>query len=309
MKLSIVTTLYNSCAYILEFHQRVSIEAQKITEQYEVIFVDDGSPDDSLDVAIQLSNEDERVKVIELSRNFGHHKAMMTGLSHAKGELVFLIDSDLEEEPELLGCFYSEMNRDKNDLDVLYGVQYKRKGGLFEKISGQLFYSTLNYLTDLNMSENMVTARLMKKDYVNALVSHDEREIFIAGLWQITGFNQKAVAIKKHSSSETTYSLRHKLSILENSIVSFSNKPLKLIFHTGLWISVISFIYILYIVYKNLFHSISIEGWSSLIASIWFLGGLIILFVGMLGIYMSKIYTESKRRPYSIIRRVYEKRQ
>lgn len=197
MKLSIVTTLYNSCAYIREFHQRVSIEAQKITEQYEVIFVDDGSPDDSLDVAIQLSNEDERVKVIELSRNFGHHKAMMTGLSHAKGELVFLIDSDLEEEPELLGCFYSEMNRDKNDLDVLYGVQYKRKGGLFEKISGQLFYSTLNYLTDLNMSENIVTARLMKKDYVNALVSHDEREIFIAGLWQITGFNQKAITIKK----------------------------------------------------------------------------------------------------------------
>lgn len=304
MKLSIVTTLYNSRDYINEFYQRISSEAQKITEDYEIIFVDDGSPDDSLDVSILLSNQDERIKVIELSRNFGHHKAMMTGLSHAKGELVFLIDSDLEEEPELLGNFYNEMNQ---DVDVLYGVQNKRKGGWFEQISGQFFYRTLNYLTDLNIAENIVTARLMTKDYVNALIMHDEREIFIAGLWQITGFKQKSITINKHSTSETTYTLGHKLSILENSIVSFSNKPLKLIFHTGLIISMLSFLYISMIVFQKLFMSIEIEGWSSLIASIWFLGGLIILFIGMLGIYLSKIYTESKRRPYSIIRKVYEK--
>lgn len=304
MKLSIVTTLYNSRDYINEFYQRISSEAQKITEHYEIIFVDDGSPDDSLDASIQLSNQDERIKVIELSRNFGHHKAMMTGLSHAKGELVFLIDSDLEEEPELLGHFHNEINQ---DIDVLYGVQYKRKGGWFEQISGQFFYRTLNYLTDLNIAENIVTARLMTKDYVNALIMHDEREIFIAGLWQITGFKQKSITIKKQSTSETTYTLRHKLSILENSIVSFSNKPLKLIFHTGLIISMLSFLYINMIVFQKLFMSIEIEGWSSLIASIWFLGGLIILFIGMLGIYLSKIYTESKRRPYSIIRKIYEK--
>ncbi|MGR6832881.1 glycosyltransferase family 2 protein [Aliivibrio wodanis] len=304
MKLSIVTTLYNSRDYINEFYQRISSEAQKITEHYEIIFVDDGSPDDSLDVSIQLSSQDERIKVIELSRNFGHHKAMMTGLSHAKGELVFLIDSDLEEEPELLGNFHNKMNQ---DVDVLYGVQNKRKGGWFEQISGQFFYRTLNYLTDLNIAENIVTARLMTKDYVNALIMHDERETFIAGLWQITGFKQKSITINKHSTSETTYTLGHKLSILENSIVSFSNKPLKLIFHTGLIISMLSFLYISMIVFQKLFMSIEIEGWSSLIASIWFLGGLIILFIGMLGIYLSKIYTESKRRPYSIIRKVYEK--
>ncbi|OLQ86138.1 glycosyl transferase [Vibrio panuliri] len=309
MKLSIVTTLYNSSDYINEFYQRILLEAKKITEHFEIIFVNDGSPDDSLDVSVQLSEQDSRVKVIELSRNFGHHKAMMTGLSHTQGELVFLIDSDLEEEPELLGEFYNAMSCDKYDIDVIYGVQRKRKGGFFEKVSGQFFYNTLNHLTELKLPENIVTARLMKKSYVTELVRHDEREVFIAGLWQITGFNQKSITVNKHSSSETTYSFRHKMSILENSIVSFSNKPLKIIFHTGLLISTISFLYIVYIIFQKIFMSIDIEGWSSLIASIWLLGGLIILFIGVIGIYLSKIYTETKRRPYSIIRRIHEKKQ
>ena len=306
MKLSIVTTLYMSQDNIIEFYERITKEAQKITENYEIIFVDDGSPDNSLGITISLSENDERIKIIELSRNFGHHKAMMTGLNHSQGDLVFLIDVDLEEEPEILGSFYQKIQNETNEIDVLYGVQKSRKGGWFEKISGQFFYSAFNYLTDLDMTKNQVTARLMTKTYVKALVLHKENEIFIGGLWHITGFRQKSVIIEKHSTSETTYSLTKKLVLLENAVTSFSNKPLKIIFHTGLLISLVAIVYIIYLSLMKFFLDIPVDGWTSIISSIWLLGGLIIFFIGVIGIYLSKIYTESKERPYTIIRKVYQ---
>ncbi|MBK2094139.1 glycosyltransferase family 2 protein [Francisella philomiragia] len=306
MKLSIVTTLYKSSEYIQEFYERITSQSKLITNDYEIIFVDDGSPDDSLQKAIGLYQNDSRVKVIELSRNFGHHKAIMTGLSDAKGDYVFLIDSDLEEEPELLGKFWNELHSAK-DIDVVYGVQETRKGGWFEKVSGNLFYSTLNKISNINLTKNIITCRLTTKQYNKALVSHKEREIFLAGLWEITGFNQLGIIIKKQSSSPTTYSLKHKLAVLLNSVTSFSNFPLKLIFNMGLSISIFSFTYIIYIAGRKLFFNISLEGWTSLIVSVWFLSGLIIFSIGTLGLYIAKIFTETKQRPYTIIRKKYEK--
>ena len=143
MKLSIVTTLYKSSEYVEEFYKRITKEAKKITDDYEIIFVDDGSPDDSLKKCVSLHKQDQKIKVIELSRNFGHHKAIMTGLSYAKGDFVFLIDSDLEEDPEFLEIFWEELQSGE-DLDVVYGLQKSRKGGWFEKFSGGLFYKVFN---------------------------------------------------------------------------------------------------------------------------------------------------------------------
>ncbi len=306
MKLSIVTTLYKSSLYICEFYSRISKEAQKITQDYEIIFVDDGSPDDSLQKTIALQKKDSKVKVIELSRNFGHHKAMMTGLSHAKGEFIFLLDSDLEEEPELLGKFWKELNKNK-DTDVVYGVQESRKGNWFERVSGNMFYKIFNKISHVDVPRNLITCRLTTKSYNEALVSHKEREIFLAGLWVISGFNQKALIVKKHSHSETTYSFKHKLSLIFNSLTSFSNFPLKLIFYMGISISTISFGYILLIILKKILFDISLEGWTSLIVSVWFLGGLILFSIGTIGIYISKIFIETKQRPYTIIRKKYEK--
>src|SRR5262249_6425542 len=135
-KLSIVTTLYNSAPYLEEFHRRISLEADKLAESYEILLVDDGSPDASLDVAIELMERDVKVKVIELSRNFGHHRSMMTGLDHAQGELICLIDVDLEEPPEVLGEFHASMRQ--GSWDVVYGYQERRKGNAWERYSGRL---------------------------------------------------------------------------------------------------------------------------------------------------------------------------
>ena len=145
MKLSVVTTLYNSTSYIQEFHERITNSVQKITEDYELVFVNDGSPDDSLARVLEIHRTDPRVKVVDFSRNFGHHKAILAGLGQARGNLVFLIDSDLEEDPDLLLQFY-EFLSENPEYDVVYGYQGKRKGGLIREIRGGYFLSVLQPL-------------------------------------------------------------------------------------------------------------------------------------------------------------------
>jgi putative glycosyltransferase len=304
MKLSIVATLYQSAPYIAEFHQRATAAARKLVgDDYEIVLVNDGSPDNSLELAVQLTEHDAHVVVIDLSRNFGHHKAIMTGLEYAKGERIFLIDSDLEEEPEWLPEFDSDMNAEA--ADVIYGVQKVRKGNWFERWSGQWFYRFFNALTGLALPKNIVNARLMTRRYVDALLRHKEREVFIAGLWHITGFDQRSRVIKKHSSSETTYSFRKKMSQVVNAVTSFSNIPLVSIFYIGILISLFALTYLGYLVIHWLFFGKPLSGWTSLIFSIWLLSGFTISSIGVVGIYLSKIFSETKQRPYTIVRHIY----
>lgn len=303
MMLSVVATLYKTEEYIEEFFLRIVKIIDKLNiSDYEIIFVDDGSPDNSLERAIFLT-KDSHVKVIELSRNFGHHKAMMTGLQNAKGDLVFLIDSDLEEEPELLESFYQELKAKK--CDVVYGIQGERKGNFFERISGPLYYKIFNFFSGINIPQNIITARLMKKNYVDALVSFKERELNCAGVWSLTGFDQRPYIVKKGSHSPTTYSLSKKISIMVSAITNFSSRPLFLICFFGGFVSVFSVFYVVYLLIHKIFLNKIPDGWTSLMASIWLIGGLIIFFIGIVGIYISKIFTEVKQRPYTIIKKIY----
>jgi len=306
MRLSIVATLYWSAPYIAEFHRRAGAAARQLAgDEYEIILVNDGSPDNSLDLAVQLAETDCHVVVVDLSRNFGHHKAMMTGLGYARGEQVFLIDSDLEEEPECLLSFAAQMQREP--CDVVHGVQEQRKGGWIESWSGAWFYRLFKLLTGLSLPENLVTARLMSRRYVDALLRHKEREVFLAGLWCITGFVQRAQVVKKHNKAESTYTFRHKMSSLVNSVTSFSNAPLVAIFYIGAVISLIAVFYICYLVALWAFLATPPSGWTSVMASIWLLGGMVISFIGIIGIYLAKIFSETKQRPYTIVRQIYAK--
>jgi putative glycosyltransferase len=308
VKLSVVATLYHSAAFVDEFCQRAKAAAQRLVgEDYEIILVNDGSPDRSLEHALAQSAADARVVVVDLSRNFGHYKAIMTGLAHARGEAVFLIDSDLEEEPEWLASFATQLAQ--AGCDVVYGVQKSRKGGWFERASGYLFYKLFRAATGLDMPESFTTARLMTRRYVEALLQHEEREIFLAGLWVITGFEQRAQAVVKHSKGQSTYTLRRKMGVFVNSLTSFSNAPLIGIFYTGAAISAASGAYILFVIVNWLGLQRPPTGWTSLIASVWLLGGLTISFLGVIGIYLSKIFSETKRRPYTIVRQVYDRRE
>lgn len=304
MKLSIVATLYQSAPYIHEFYERSCRAARALVEEdFEIILVNDGSPDNSVDLAVELHKRDTRVVVVDLSRNFGHHKAMMTGLAQASGENVFLIDSDLEEEPEWLIAFHQQMLIERSD--VVYGIQGERKGGAFERITGSAFYKLFRMLTGINQPNNIVTARLMSRRYVQALLSHQERELNIGGLWIITGFKQSTQLVRKHSSSPTTYTLSGKFSHLVNAVTSFSSLPLVYTFYSGLLISSSALLFIAYLFVRYFFISSPPSGYTSLIASVWLFAGLIIFFLGVQGIYISKIFSEVKQRPYTIIRQVH----
>jgi putative glycosyltransferase len=304
MKLSVVSSLYYSASSINEFYARIKAEAIKIAgNSHEIILVNDGSPDESLAIAVDLAKIDPNIVVVDLSRNFGHYKALMTGLRYASGEEVFLIDSDLEEEPEYLNKFHTELN-DRN-CDVVFGVQAKRKGKLFEQMSGRFFWKIFNFLSNIKVPSDHTTARLMKRDYVDALLLHQEREVFISGLWELTGFDQQSLKVNKLNLSKSSYTFRKKLSLSVNAITSFSNLPLIAIFYVGLLISFFSFIYIINISINWAFYLTAPEGWKSVMASIWLLGGVIISFIGVIGIYLSKIFIETKKRPLTIVKKIY----
>ncbi|HPJ97598.1 MAG TPA: glycosyltransferase family 2 protein [Syntrophales bacterium] len=303
MKLSIVTTLYQSTPFIEEFVRRIGLEAKKITDDYEVVMVDDGSPDNSLAHALALREADPHLRIIELSRNFGHHKAMMTGLDYARGDLVFLIDVDLEEPPELLTRFYDEMKA--AGWDVVYGLQKERKGGLIKKYGGKFGWWLIKLLVPVNMPFNLCTVRLMRTSYVQQLIRHKEHMTAIGGLWVLTGFRQHGLLFDKLSRGESTYSFVKRLRALLDSVTSFSNVPLYGVFFLGLAIFFMSFLVTVALIIRRLTGYV-LDGWISVMVSVWSLGGLILLCIGLVGLYISRIFIETKNRPYVIIRNIFE---
>ena len=232
MKLSIVATLYRSAPYIEEFVARVAETAPAVAENdFEIVLVNDGSPDNSLALAVELSRANPHLVIVDLSRNFGHHQAMMTGLEHASGELVFLIDSDLEEDPELLADFHQTMTQ--QGCDVVYGVQKHRKGSWFERWSGELYYTLFSLLTNIDHPRNICTVRLMSRRYVDALLQFQEREMVISCLWVLAGFSQVSQPIRKRSKGQSSYNITRKFGHLTNAVTSFSAAPLRFTFYIG----------------------------------------------------------------------------
>lgn len=304
MRLSIVTTLYKSGAHVEEFHRRASEAARRITDDYEIVMVDDGSPDNSLDIACVIARTDSRVRVVELSRNFGHHKAMMTGLDHSRGELCFLIDSDLEEDPALLGSFFEIMQ--SRDCDVVFGYEESRKGGIVKRKGGEIAWHLINRLLSIDVPLNHCTVRLMRREYVDALLLHRESNTVIGGLWVITGFRQVGNPIAKSHRKESSYSLMLRLVTLFNAITSFSTVPLNLMVMFGMVVSLVSFAVGFFVILEKLLYNVA-AGWASLIVSIWFMGGTIIFCLGVIGIYISRVFVETKNRPYVIVRRIHQR--
>lgn len=303
MKLSIVSTMYRSAATIAAFHARVLAAATQVTDDIEIVLVNDGSPDDSLARALALMEQDPRVVVVDLARNFGHHKAMMTGLAHARGDLVFLLDCDLEEPPELLQEFRATMERE--DCDVVYGVQRARRGGLVERVTGDLFFRLTEMLSDQTIPRNVVTARLMRREYVRALLRYRDREFVIAHLWAITGFRQVAVPVDKLSLSPTTYSLRRRIEMAVKHVTTTSTKLLYVFLYSGMVICSLSVLVTLFYLGRYFTSGIGVDGFTSLIVSVWFFGGSTVLILGVLGIYIANILSETRRRPYAVVRRVH----
>ncbi len=304
MKISIVTPHYKSAKYIEELHRRCVATIRSIGDVgYEIIFVNDGSPDDSLAIAKRVATSDPNVTVIDLSRNFGQHEAIMTGLARASGDCIFVMDSDLEDEPEWIANFYEAFKA--RDCDVVYGVNNNLKGGWLYSRLRAIFYFVLNYLSTIDFPPNVCSARLMSRRYAEALLQFGERELFMAGIWHMAGFTQLPIEVVKHDKSPSTYSTSRLIHLFVNAVTAFSTRPLAIISVAGIVLSLVALAFMVWLFYSKLVHDIAVEGWTSVMVVVLTVGGITLFCNGLIAIYVAKIFIEVKRRPRSIIREIY----
>lgn len=296
--------MYRSAGHLEEFHNRARAAALGVSSTYEVIYVNDGSPDNSLDLALKLQRSDPNIRVIDLASNHGHHRAIMIGLSHARGDLVFYIDCDLEEPPECLADLVAAMSHQA--ADVAYAVEGSRRGRVFrDRILGGAFFLALNAFSDVSFPNSVLSARLMTRRFLDQLLRFHEREIFITGLMRIAGFKQVEVAVSKTRRATTSYTFRARMSLARLGITGFSQRPLSAVFTVGVGVFLASLCMVAWTLYNKIAGS-PVQGFSFLAISIWLLGGLLLLAVGIVALYLGTIFTEVKQRPYAIKRAVYE---
>lgn len=303
--LSIVTSMYRSASFLERFYERTCKVASQISPNFEIIFVNDGSPDNSLEVALKLQELDPRVIVVDLSRNFGEHKATITGLRQSRGDYVFRIHCDLDEPPEVLHFFYQDMKR--LGVDTVYGLQEQREGHFVKRFLGACFYTFYNTLATTKIRKNPLACRLMTRRYVDALLEYREQQVFMAGLFEIVGFEQHGVTVVKKEHDTSTYTLGKRLAMTMKAVTSFSDKPLLAIPIVGAIVSGLAVLSAIAGGIIQISGLLPVPGWFWVIASIWGGTGLILSCLGIISIYMITVLAEVKDRPYTTVRHVYKR--
>ncbi len=291
-----------------EFYTRTRTVLERIADRYhfELIFVDDGSRDRSLELLLRIARTDSRVTVLEFSRNFGHQMAITAGLDHARGDAVVLIDGDLQDPPEVILRMVAEWEK---GIDVVYGVREKREGETaFKLLTARWFYALLDKLSDVSIPRDTGDFRLMDRAAVDALCSLPERERFIRGLVPWIGFSQKGILYNRDAryAGETKYTLQKMLHFALVGITSFSDKPLVIVTQLGILFSLFSFILSVWLVInKLLFPDNTLFGWTSMVVIVLFVAGVQLTCTGIVGLYVGKIFHEVKQRPLYLVRRTH----
>jgi putative glycosyltransferase len=303
--LSIVSTLYNSRHFLDDFVTgclEALVEAG--CKDYEIVLVNDGSPDDSLGHALALKRDFPELVIVDLSRNFGHHHAVQAGIQHARGELVFLIDCDLEVAPSVLPDFLRKQKESRADL--VYGYQETRKGRLSNQISGGLFWKGFNWMSETKIPENMLTGQLMTRRFIDGLLQMGDRNLFMAGMMTWTGFDQIGIPIaRKHRDGQSTYSFSKRLRLMINAVSSFSSQPLIWLFNVGVVITMLSLGFAAYLVARKLLFNDALLGFTSLMAMLALSLGIMTTGLGTLGIYLGRIFSQVQNRPNYIVKDIY----
>lgn len=299
-KLSIVTAMYKSSGYVRRFHQAICAEAAALTDDFEIIFVDDGSPDDSAAVAAELAAADPRVRLVRLSRNFGQSVAMLAGMQAARGDLIYTSDIDLEDPPELLGQFHQLMT-ERPELHSVYGFMSTRKGTFFERWLGKLFYALLAFLSRETIPAQ-VWSRLMTRQYLDAVLAYSEVHLFWSGIFQVVGFRQLAVPVERQKTGKTSYNYLKKIELALAAITSFSSGPLFIVFLIGLVVSGMSVVGGFLLLWQRLNGEL-VPGWASIVVTILFTGGVTNLSIGVIGLYVGRIFVQAKNRPRYFVER------
>jgi len=301
-EISIVVPVFNEDGNI----EKLFVEIKKIfTESlpfaFEMIFVDDGSTDKTWPSINCLADDNLEVRGIRFSRNFGHQYALKAGMDAANGKAIITMDADLQHPPAIIPQLVHEW---KKGFDIVYTKRIDTKGiNIFKKLTARLFYSFINSISDTKIENGISDFRLIDRKVANELAKMNEYFLFYRGLTQWTGFKSKYInyTADKRFSGKTKYSLKKMLSLATDGIMSFSVKPLRLATMAGLIISVLSFIYIIYALIAKFALNSALPGWTSILISVLFLGGIQLFTIGILGEYLGKMFIEIKQRPKYII--------
>ena len=302
-KISLIVPMYYEEQVVRECYGRISNVLKKIENyDYEIIFVNDGSKDKTLDILEEIANNDNKVKVISFSRNFGHQAAVTAGLQEVTGDAIVIIDADLQDPPELIP---EMLKLWENGNEVIYGKRKKRKGeSTFKLMTAKIFYKTLDALSDVDIPRDTGDFRLVDRKVVDVLNSLPEHNKFLRGLWSWLGYKQYAFEYERQErfAGKTKYPLKKMLKLASDGIISFSNKPLKLVGALGIISIGVSFIILIYALLSYVFKLNNLSaGWTSLMVAITFFAGVQLLSLWVMSEYIGRIYDETKNRPQYII--------
>jgi dolichol-phosphate mannosyltransferase len=299
-EISLVSPVYRAENMLPELVSEIQKVMVKINKSYEIILVDDRSPDDSWLVMKSLSSKFPEVKSIRLSRNFGQHPTIMAGLSQAKGNWVVVMDCDLQDQPKEVEKLY---NKALEGFDAVLAQRKDRKDSFFKKLSSKIYAKIYGYFTNTNYDYTVANFGIYKHKVIASVLEVNDYIKYFPLFVKFVGFHTTVIQVEHNSREDgkSSYSIRALISLAFNTIISFSNKPLKLFVKFGMLISLISFISGVFTIYKYFRGEIEVLGYSSLIVSIWFLSGVIITIIGVTGIYVGKIFNQIKNRPVYII--------
>ncbi len=303
--LSVIIPFFNEQAVIAECHKRIQQTLDKLDMETEILYVNDGSIDNSLSILVDLITHDPRIKIIDLSRNFGKEIAMTAGLDKAIGDAVIVIDADLQDPPELMIDMVAAWHE---GFDVVYAKRTERKGESFaKKATAKLFYKIINKISDCNIPENVGDFRLMSRQAVDALNQVRERKRFMKGLFAWIGFPQKAIEYSRDPrfAGETNWNYRKLTTFAIEGISAFTQEPLRLATYAGFITALTAFILGAYFLVKTLIFGEVVQGFTTLITVILFFSGVQLLSIGILGEYIGHMFIESKQRPLYFIKQTY----
>lgn len=299
--LSIVVPCYNESESIDEFY-RVITGVIKNRYRYELILVNDGSSDNTLLKIKEIARQDNSVKYISFSRNFGHQNALKAGIDLAKGDAVISLDADLQHPPRLIPTLIEKWQEGN---DVVYTLREEHQTiGFFKKVTSRTFYKLMNGLSETKIEVGASDFRLLDRKVVDVLKSMPESSLFLRGMISWMGFNQIAIPYKadERFAGQSKYTLRKMLKLASSGITSFSIKPLKLSIYLGIVLALLAFAYVIYAIVIYFFSHQVIPGWASVVVGVMFFSGVNLLFLGIIGEYLGKLFLDQKRRPNYIIR-------
>lgn len=297
---SVIVPVFNEEGNLDELYRRLVAVFQKIGKSYELVFVDDGSRDNSFSILERLHAADPNVRAVKFSRNFGHHLAISAGIDAARGQAVVMMDADLQDLPEEIETLYATFEK---GYDVVFGVRQNKKHSLFKRITSKAFTTLTNRMIRGEHSINTHIFRMCSRRVIDAVKACREQHRFIVGLISWVGFRQIGVPVQHGArfAGETKYSLSKMIKLALNSITSFTHVPLQLASYLGVFVSSLSFLYLVYLIIKKIAFDTAIEGWTSTMVAIVFFSGVQLLCLGILGEYLGRIYSETQARPLYVV--------